>query len=70
MAARAAEELFTEFKSSVASLNLVSSGGGRFEVEVNGELIYSKAATGRHAEEGELTRLFADKTGLKPHSTA
>lgn len=54
----------------MANLNLVSSGGGRFEVEVDGNLIYSKAATGRHAEDGEIVRLFAGQTGLVPHSVA
>ncbi len=66
MTARAAEELFSAFKGQIESMNLVSSGGGRFEVEVDGDLIYSKAANGRHANEGELRELFAAKTGLTP----
>ena len=33
-----------------ASVELIESGGGVFEVEKDGELIYSKKATGRHAE--------------------
>ncbi len=70
MAARAAEELFSEFKGNVASMKLIAAGGGRFEVEVDGDLIYSKASTGRHAEEGELVRLFAEQTGLVPQSMA
>lgn len=64
MAARAAEELFSAYKGQIGSLNLISSGGGRFEVEVDGDLIYSKAANGRHANEGELLELFASKTGM------
>ncbi len=51
-------------------MDLVASGGGRFEVTVDGELIYSKAATGRHAEDGELVRLFAKHSGLVPQSMA
>jgi len=35
----------------------VPSEGGRFEVSVNGELIYSKLATQRHAEPGEVAGL-------------
>lgn len=31
-----------------AEVTLVESGGGVFEVSVDGRLIYSKAATGRH----------------------
>ncbi len=66
MTARVAEELFSAFKGQIESMNLISSGGGRFEVEVDGDLIYSKAASGRHADEGELRDLFAEKTGLVP----
>ncbi len=36
------------------------SDGGRFEFEVNGDLIFSKKALGRHAEEGEIEKLFRD----------
>jgi selenoprotein W-related protein len=31
--------------------------GGRFEVSVNGQLIYSKLKTGRHAQPGEVAGL-------------
>jgi len=51
-------------------MQLIAAGGGLFEVEVDGNLIYSKAATGRHAEDGELVRLFAEQTGLVPQSVA
>jgi len=47
-----AAELRREF--GVADVELIRSGGGRFEVVVNGRLIYSKAETGRHAEPGEV----------------
>lgn len=33
-----------------AQVELVESSGGVFEVEKDGELIYSKRQTGRHAE--------------------
>jgi len=38
----------------VGSWRLLPSRGGLFEVTVNGVLIYSKLATGRHAEAGEI----------------
>ena len=41
----------------IESLTLVPSTGGRFEVEVNGQLVYSKLQTGRHAEPGEVVGL-------------
>jgi selT/selW/selH-like putative selenoprotein len=33
-----------------ATVELIESSGGVFEVEKDGELIYSKKTTGRHAE--------------------
>ena len=33
-----------------AEVELIESGGGVFEIEKDGELIYSKKRTGRHAE--------------------
>jgi selenoprotein W-related protein len=36
---------------------LVPSDGGRFEVVVNGQLLYSKLATRRHANPGEVVEL-------------
>jgi selenoprotein W-related protein len=38
----------------VASLELIPSDSGRFEWTVDGELVYSKAATGRYPELNEL----------------
>lgn len=42
----------------IESLELIPSSGGVFEVEVNGSLIYSKKATGRHAGTGEVLALI------------
>ena len=44
------EQLLEEFEESVDEITLIPSGGGVFEVDVGGERIYSKKATGRHAE--------------------
>ena len=35
-------------------MTLVPSNGGRFEISVNGQLIFSKLHTGRHPEPGEV----------------
>jgi selenoprotein W-related protein len=37
---------------------LVPGSGGVFEFEVNGKLLFSKKALGRHAQEGEILALF------------
>jgi len=41
----------------LGSLELVPSSGGRFEVSVNGQVVFSKAALSRHAEPGEVLGL-------------
>ena len=43
-----------EFEPEIESFTLVPSDGGRFEVSVNGRLVYSKLNTHRHAEPGEV----------------
>jgi selenoprotein W-related protein len=49
-----AEALVETFKPVVGKphpiteLVLIPSGGGRFEVTIDGELVYSKAATNQH----------------------
>ena len=40
------EQILTEFKQEIQGLTLVPSDGGRFEVSLDGELIYSKLETG------------------------
>ena len=38
----------------ISSWTLVPGSGGVFDVTVNGELVFSKQAVGRHAEPGEV----------------
>ena len=52
-----AEELLREYERDITGLTLVPSEGGRFEVTVNGRLLYSKLETKRHAEPGEVLGL-------------
>lgn len=49
-----AEALFDEFGQQIKGLTLIPSGGGVFEVVVEGDLIFSKKALGRHAEKSEV----------------
>ncbi len=55
------------YRFNIESLTLIPSGGGRFEVIVDDELIFSKKAIGRHAEAGEVAGIFEKKTGLTPY---
>jgi selenoprotein W-related protein len=57
-------ELLKNFEAELASVRLVPSDSGRFEVSVEGELVYSKIRTGRHAEPGEIEKLVARR--IKP----
>jgi selenoprotein W-related protein len=52
-------ELLEHFEHLIESLTLIPSEGGRFEVSVNGQLIYSKLGTKRHAEAGEIVNLIS-----------
>jgi selenoprotein W-related protein len=52
-----AEELLKQFEHVIEGLTLTPSDGGKFEVTVNGKLVYSKLQTGRHAEPGEVVGL-------------
>ena len=56
-------EILKAFEMKVESLTLIPSDEGRFELEVDGKLIYSKLQTGRHVEPGELVRLFEKAIG-------
>ena len=52
------KDLLKELEHVIESLTLIPSDGGRFEVSVNGTLIYSKLETKRHAEPGEVLGLL------------
>ena len=57
------DELLNSLAAEIERLTLLPSSGGRFEVTVNDELVYSKLATGRHAEPGEIKQLVEHKAG-------
>jgi selenoprotein W-related protein len=42
---------------------LIPSRGGVFEVHLDGELVYSKKATGRHAEHDDILRKLRELIG-------
>jgi len=39
------------------------SGGGRFEVSVDGTPVFEKSKLGRHAKPGEILALLKQRTG-------
>lgn len=50
-----------QIEAFIRSWNMIPSTGGRFEVTVNGELVFSKKALGRHAEPGEVRAAILQK---------
>ncbi len=57
----AVNDLLGHYQHVIESVQLVTGTSGVFDVEVNGEMLYSKHATGRHAEPGEVLALFAER---------
>lgn len=53
-----AGELVREFEADIQKLEIVPSDGGRFEVGVNGTIVFSKKQLARHAEAGEVVGLI------------
>ena len=51
-------ELLKDYEHVIESVMLIPSDGGRFEVSVNGELVFSKLQAKRHAEAGEIVNLI------------
>ena len=58
-----ASDLLQNYQHIVKSLTFTTGSKGIFDVTVDGELLYSKAVTGRHAESGEVLQLFTEKYG-------
>jgi len=60
----------TKYEFQLDSVTLIPSDGGRFEVVLDSELIFSKKTLGRHAEAGEIAKLLADKLPPRPTEMA
>ena len=46
-----------------ATIDMIQSSGGRFEVTVDGSPIYEKSRLGRHAKPGEIAQILAKSRG-------
>jgi selenoprotein W-related protein len=63
-----AETLIAEFEDHIEAWELVpgrdapaKSGWGMFEISIDGALVYSKKATGKHIELDEFRKLIQDR---------
>jgi selenoprotein W-related protein len=59
----AVADLLRDYQHVISELKITTGSGGTFDVRVDGELIFSKKATGRHAEAGEVLHLFREHIG-------
>ena len=59
----AANDLLTNYQHVIDELTLITGAQGVFDVVVDGETIYSKGVTRRHAEPGEVLELFTERFG-------
>ena len=58
-------KLLSTYKQQISDLKLVPSGGGCFEIMINGDLIYSKLKTGKFPEEKWVLEAVAAHTKKK-----
>ena len=60
--------LLTTLKQKIADFTLIPSGGGAFELKVNGELIYSKLQTGEFPDEQWVLDTLSGRVKAKKKS--
>ena len=53
-----ASELLNKYGNAVSSLELIPSGGGVFEVEIDGKLVFSKKELDRFPEHDEILAMI------------
>lgn len=56
-------EVLKAYEFQIERLELIPSHGGVFEFSVDGEVLYSKKETRRHAYAGEVMELLRAKVG-------
>ena len=67
----AAKDLLFHYQHVIEELRLVTGDKGVFDVAVDGKLLLSKRASGRHAKPGEVLDLFRDRLepGVREYGT-
>jgi selT/selW/selH-like putative selenoprotein len=54
----ATKDLLSHYQHVIEDVQLITGDKGVFDVTVDGDLIYSKKQTGRHAKPGEVLERF------------
>ncbi len=57
----AARDLLHDYQHVIAELRLLTGSNGVFDVFVDGEILFSKKVSGRHADAGEVLELFRNR---------
>ena len=67
----ATKDLLSHYQHVIEEVRLVTGEKGVFDVRVDGELVYSKYATGRHAKPGEVLARFREclEPGVREYGT-
>ena len=58
-----ADDILANYQHVIDTFTFITGTKGIFDVKVNGDMLYSKHQTGRHAEPGEVLTLFKDFVG-------
>ena len=61
-----AAELLDQWAPVLDGVELKSGSKGRFEVELDGELLFSKARLARFPAAGEVTKIIRERLGQPP----
>ena len=59
----AVRDILHDYQHVISELTLVTGSAGVFDVVIDGEVLYSKHETGRHAEPGEVLDLLRAHLG-------
>ena len=67
----ATQDLLSHYQHVIEEVRLVTGDKGVFDVRVDGDLVYSKRAAGRHAKPGEVLQRFRERLepGVREYGT-
>ena len=51
-------DILSEFQDDIDALVVITAGNREFEVDINGETVFSKNLLGRHGDDGEIIGLI------------
>ena len=58
---RTVDDLLHDYQHVIDDLTVITASAGVFDVEVDGEILFSKKAEGRHANDGEVLARFREQ---------